>query len=277
MPDEIKDQIDAMLKIGEPTVTNAPFTESVATEAPGTNAPGTEAPKTESPSTKAPETKAPATSAPTTEAPAEDELERFKKENESLRKQLNEASGKKSPATKAPGTKAPSTEAPFEEVDFLGKELDLDDLIRDPNILNKILNKVYKMGSDASRKFQETALKNIPDIVKSNIVVQATLKKKVDEFYESNKDLQSFKKVVSAVYEELASENPDWELSKTFSEVEKETRKRLELQKKTGATSAPTTSAPKGPRFPKTKTSRGRQKPETSPLLEDIDKMNELY
>ena len=276
MPDDIKAQIDNMLKIGEPTVTDAPFTESVATESPGTNAPGTEAPKTTAPATESPGTKAPATSAPTTEAPADDELEEAKRESESLRKQLNEALERK-PTTKSPGTKSPSTEAPFEEVDFLGKELDLDDLTRDPNILNKILNKVYKMGSEASKRLQETALKNIPDIVKSNIVVQTTLKKKVDEFYESNKDLQSFKKVVSTVYEELASENPDWKVDKIFGEVEKETRKRLELQKKTGATSAPSTDAPKGPRFPKTKTSRSRQKPNTSPLLEDIDKMNELY
>lgn len=276
MPEEIKDQIDAMLKIGEPTVTDAPFTESVATEIPGTNAPATESPETVAPVTESPGTKAPATSAPTTEAPAEDELGRTKKENEALRKQLNEVL-KKEPTTKSPGTKAPSTEAPFEEVDFLGKEVDLDDLTRDPDALNKLLNKVLKMGSDTSRKFQETASRNFPDVIRSVIDIQDTLKKKVDKFYTDNKDLQPFNRVVSTVYGELASENPDWDVSKVFSETEKEARKRLGLQKKTGATSAPTTFAPKGPRFPKTKTSRGRQKPETSPLLEDIDKMNELY
>jgi hypothetical protein len=162
MPDEIKDQIDAMLKIGESTVTDAPFTESVATEAPGTNAPGTEAPKTNAPSTDA----------PTTKAPEDDELERIKKENESLRKQVADAHEKKTPATKSPGTKAPATEVPFEEIDFLGKEIDLDDLTRNPDMLNKILNKVYKLGSDTSKAFQETTLRNIPDIVKSNVVVQ---------------------------------------------------------------------------------------------------------
>ena len=275
MPEEIKDQIDAMLKIGEPTVTDAPFTDAIVTEAPGTNAPSTEAPKTESPSTEAPGTSTPVTDAPTTEAPEEDELENIKKENEALRKQVADAHEKKTPVTKAPGTKAPSTKAPYEEIDFLGKEFDLDDLTRDPDILNKILNKVFKMGSDASRNFQETTLKNIPDIVKNNVVAQATLKKKVDEFYDANKDLKPFKKAVAAVYEELASENPDWKLNKIFTETEKETRKRLELQKKAGATSAPTTSAPKGPRFPKTKTSRSRQKPNTSHLLSEIDKMNE--
>ena len=280
MPDEIKDQINAMLKIGEPTVTDAPFTESIVTEAPKTDAPGTEAPKTEAPGTKSPSTDAPKTSAPSTEAPAteapgEDELEKIKKENEALRDKLSKVEERKAPLTKVPGTKAPTTEAPYKEIDFLGKEIDLDELTRDPDMLNKILNKVYKMGSDTSRAFQETTLKNIPDIVKSNVVAQATLKKKVDEFYTDNKDLKPFRKVVAAVYEEVASENPDWELNKIFEETERETRKRLELHRKARATSAPSTDAPKGPRFPKTKSSRSRQKPNTSPLLEDIDKMNE--
>ena len=270
MPKEIKDQIDAMLNVGEPTVTEAPYTDSVATEAPGTELPGTEAPKTESSSTEAPGTEAPATSAPATEVPKEDELEKIKKENEALRKQVEEGHKKKEPETKAP-----TTEVPFAEVDFLGNDVDLDELTRSPDLFNKILNKVYKLGSDASKQFQETTLRNIPDIVKSNVVAQATLKKRVDEFYETSEDLKPFKRVVAAVYEELASENPDWKLDKIFSEVEVETRKRLELHKKAGATSAPTTDAPKGPRFPKTKSSRSRQKPNTSPLLDDIDKMNE--
>jgi len=273
MPEEIKDQIDAMLNIGEPTATDAPFTESVVTKAPGTEAPGTEAPSTKSVTTDAPGTSAPATDAPTTEAPVDDELEKMKREIEALRTKLNETQEKKPPATKSP-----TTEVPYKEIDFLGKELDLDDLTRDPDILNKILNKVYKMGSDASKQFQETTLKNIPDIVKSNVVAQATLKKKVDEFYTENKDLKPFKKAVAAVYEELASENPDWKLDKIFNETEKETRKRLELQKKAGATSAPSTEAPKrkSPRFPGTKSSRSRQKPNTNSLLSEIDKMNEI-
>ena len=270
MPEEIKDQIDAMLNVGEPTVTEAPFTESVATEAPGTEAPGTEAPKTESPSTDAPGTESPATSAPTTGAPEDDELEKIKKENEALRKQVEEGHKKKEPKTAAP-----TTEAPFEEIDFLGKEIDLDDLTRNPDLFNKVLNKVYKLGSDTSQRFQETTLRNIPDIVKSNVIAQATLKKRVDEFYGNNEDLKPFKEVVAAVYEEVASENPDWKIGEVFGEVEKETRKKLELHKKAGVTSAPTADAPKGPRFPKTKSSRDRQKPNTSRLLDDIDKMNE--
>lgn len=266
MPKDVKEQIEEMLSVGDSTVTSAPATESAATEAPGTESPGTEAP-----GTKIPETEAPSTDAPTTEAPADDELERIKKENDELRKKLSESTVKK-----APKTKAPTTAAPFEEIDFLGKDIDLDDLTRDSSVFNKMLNKVYKMGVDASRKFQETTLRNIPEIVKSNVVIQATLKKKVNEFYDDNTDLKPFKKVVATVYEELASENPDWEMGKIFDETEKETRRRLELQKK-AKTPGQGKEKHEKPKFPKTKSSRsGRQKPNTSPLLEDIDKMNDI-
>lgn len=282
MSNGIKEQIDAMLDIGsgteapstESVATNAPSTESVVTNAPSTNAPSTsapatQAPGTETPGTKAPATSAPATDAPTTAAPEDDELKRVKEENERLRKQVEDSQRKVTPKTKAP-----TTAPPVEEIDFLGEGVDLDELTRDAKTFNALLNKVHKMNVESSRKFQETTLRNIPDIVKSNVAIQATLKKKVEDFYDTNKDLKSFKKVVSAVYEELAAENPDWNVDKIFNEVETETRKRLELHKKAASTKAPTTRAPRGPNFPKTKTSRQRQKPKTSALLSEIDEMN---
>lgn len=263
MSDEIKKQIDAMLDIGSRT--EAPSTESVATEAPSTGSAATDAP-----STSVPGTEAPATEAPTTEAPADgDELEKIRKENEGLRRQIEESYKKKTPKTAAP-----TTVAPIEEIDFLGKDVDLDELTRDSKLFNALLNKVHRTGEESARKFRETTLRGIPDIVKSNISIQSTLKKKVGEFYERNKDLKGFKKVVSAVYEELVAENPDWNVDKAFEETEKETRNRLELYKKAVSTEAPTTKAPRGPVFPKTKTSRQRKKPETSSLLAEIDEMN---
>lgn len=276
MPDDIKEQIDAMMSIGsgteapstESAATSAPGTESVATNAPSTNVPSTQAPGTVAPGTTAPATKAPATEAPTTAAPEDDELKRTKEENERLRRQIEDSQ------RKAPKTKAPTTASPVEEVDFLGADVDLDELTRDAKVFNTLLNKVHKAGIESGRKFQETTLRNIPDIVKANVTIQATLKKKVEDFYDANKDLQSFNKVVSAVYEELAAENPDWNIDRIFKETEAEARKRLELHRKAASTSAPTTKAPRGPRFAKTRTSRQRKKPETSPLLSDIDEMN---
>jgi len=210
MPKSIKDEIQDMLDIGAGT--EGPATEAVATDPPGTDpvateAPGTSAPSTDAPQTKAPATEAPGTTAPTTEAPV-DEVEELRKENERLRKQIDDASGR----TKPPSTKAPTTDAPIEDIDFLGADVDLDDVTRNAETFNKILNKVYKKGVESQRGSQEVTLRSIPDIVKSNVLIQATLKKKVDKFYVDNKDLLPFKKAVSTVYEELASDNPDWDL-----------------------------------------------------------------
>ena len=277
MPKSIKDEIDEMLNIGagtEPPATeipgtNAPGTDPVATEPPKTSAPGTKAPSTDAPKTSAPATEAPGTTAPTTEAPV-DEAEELRKENERLRKQIDDASG----TTKAPSTKAPTTDAPIEDIDFLGSDADLDDITRNVETFNKVLNKVYKAGVESQRGFQEGTLRSIPDIVKSNVIIQATLKKKVDVFYKDNKDLLPFRKAVSTVYEELASKNPDWDLDKMFIETEKEARSRLELHKKASSTTAPTTAAPKGAKFAKVKGIKTKPKPDASPLLSEIDEMN---
>lgn len=277
MANDIKEQIDAMIDMGSGT--DAPSTEAAATSAPGTepvatNAPSTDAPSTSAPGTEAPATKAPATEAPTTAAPEGDELTRIREENKRLRQQVED-----SQKEKAPKTKAPTTAVPIEEIDFVGEDVDLDELTRDRKVFNALLNKVHRMGVESQRKTQEATLRGIPDIVKSNVTIQATLKKKVETFFDENKDLQPFKKVVSAVYEELAAENPDWKIDRMFTEVGKEARKRLELHRKAASTKAPvteapTTKAPRGPHFPKTKTSRQRQKPKTSAILSEIDEMN---
>jgi hypothetical protein len=257
---DVKEQIDEMLNVGAGT--EAPSTEAAATEAAVTETPGTEAPGTE----------APGTEAPTTEAPIEDEeKKRLMEENERLRKQIEDSL---SPKTSAPGTKAPSTEAPIEEIDFLGEDVDLDELTRDTKVLNALLNKIYSEGIKASRAYQESTLRSIPDIVKNSISVQSTLRKEVESFYSRNKDLEPFKKVVANVYEELAAENPDWTIAKIFESVEEETRKRLELHKKAGSTGTPTTEAPRKPKFANVKGRQARQKHKTDSLLDEIDEMN---
>jgi len=261
MPGTIKEQIDAMLDAGGPT-------EPPSTELPSTTPPGTDAPGTDLPGTDAPSTSAPTTTAPTTAAPEESELSKALSEIESLRQEVSDLTKKE------PKTAAPTTSPPVEELDFLGEDIDPRDMTNEE--LNKILNKVYKAGSEAMRKSQEDTLRSIPKIVKTNVVTQATLKSATEKFFNDNKDLLPFRKAVATVYEELASENPDWKLDKILEETEREARKRLELHKRTDVTSAPTTSAPASPKFPKTGTSRQRQKPKTSKLLDEIDAMNKL-
>jgi len=290
MPDEVKDQIDAMLDIDNNVDVGVDEPEDIEDVEPDDDK---SEPESEPDTEDAPdESEAEETDAededeaddtksePDTSEADEDNarFEKLKGENETLRTELNKVYEKNVADAKNEKTeKEPDIPKVPDEIDFLGEYTDIDDLMRDPSSVNKILNKVYQMGSDASKKFQETTLRNIPEIVKSNIVIQATLKDQVNKFYGDNEDLKPFKKVVAAVYEEVASENPDWKITDVFSEVEKETRKRLELHKQTKDNLKPDNKAQKPkPNFPKTKSSRARQKPNTNRLISEIDKMNEV-
>lgn len=272
MPGTIKDQINAMIDTGgptEPPSTDPPGTDSPGTDAPSTDAPSTSAPVTDAPSTDAPVTTAPATDAPTTAAPEDDALSKALTEIDGLKQTVDELTKKKE---KPAATAAPTTAPPVEDISFISEDIDPRDMTRED--FNKILNVVYKAGEKSRRKSQEDTLRSIPQIVKSNVVTQTTLKKATEDFYTNNKDLLPFKKAVAQVYEELASENPDWKLGKMFEELEKETRTRLDLQRKATVTNAPVTATPKGPKFPKTKTTRTKPKPKTGGLLKEIDDMN---
>jgi len=248
--------------------TEAPGTESPGTAVPGTDAPGTESPGTETPSTEAPSTESPGTEAPTTEVPAEDERDVTIRE---LREKL--ALKEEGPKTSAPSTSAPTTEVPltFEEQDFL-KDLDLDDLTSDPKEFNKLLNALYqKAVTDTQRGLGEGVLRSIPDIVRANVTAINTLKEASDEFYADNKDLKPFKKVVAAVFEEFASDNPEKKYSEILADVGPEVRTRLELHRK--ATNKKKEAPPNLHRR-KGKSGGPREEPETTPLVDELDEMN---
>jgi hypothetical protein len=270
MPDDIKDQIDAMLNIvkgtGEPDP-DPPIVDPPVEDPPVEDPP--EDPPVEDPPVDPPEDPPPVDPPPV----EDDELKKAKDEIETLRKKLEDKVVDPPPVVEPEPEPEPE---PIEDVQFLDDNVDLDDLSRDPKALNALLNKVYQAGVNNTRSVRETTLRDIPGIVKNNITIQATLKKEVETFYTNNEDLKPFKKAVAAVYEELASDNPDWTVSETFTEVEKETRTRLGLEKKAGE---PVTDPPapkkKGPKFAGTKGPRKPgKKPATDSLLNEIDEMN---
>lgn len=267
MPNELEEEIGKMIDVG--TGVEEPLDSELDPE-PSPD-PEPEPEPTPDPEPPTPEPEPESDPEPSSK---ENELEKIKGENEELRKKLDASYSKEEPPPTAESPPAESPPETIEEISFLEEDVDLDDLTRNKDTFNKLLNKVYKAGAESSRQFQENTLKSIPDIVKSNVTLQAALKKKVDGFYDSNKDLAPFKKAVAAVYEEVAAENPDWEMEKIFEKTGEESRRRLELRKKAEGKEDPPTP---NPRFPKTKSSRtSRQKPDVSPLLEEIDKMNEV-
>ena len=240
---------------GEEITTDPPV---IRTDPPTTDAPDikTEPPSTDEPDefkTDAPETSAPKTEVPTTDAP--DDRDQIITD---LRKKL--ADKDEAPKTKAPTTTAPLT---FEDQDFIG---DLD--IEDSSDLNKILNTVYQKGVTDTRGMVGEQATSIPDIV--NLVT--TLQKATEIFYDENKDLAPFKKVVSTVFEDLVAKNPNKPYTDLMADVAPEARKRLELpplQKKT-------VDKGKSPKLPRKKGKSGKteHKPTLDPMQTDIDEMN---
>ncbi|MBE3140339.1 MAG: hypothetical protein IMZ53_07140 [Thermoplasmata archaeon] len=111
--------------------------------------------------------------------------------------------------------------------DFIG-ELDIEDVIHDKEAFNKLLNSVYTKGVNDSKKI---ATEGIPDIVKSNVNLLTSLKEASDNFYKENQELAPFKKVVAAVFEELAVKEPNKKYTELMNLVAPEARKRLGLTK----------------------------------------------
>jgi len=163
----------------------------------------------------------------------------------------------------------------FEDQDFVG-ELDIEELIRDPKEFNKMLNSIYqKAVTDTRKVLGEGVLRSIPDIVKTNIAVMTNLKNASEKFYEDNEDLVPFKKVVAAVFEEVASENPDKKYDEVLSEVGTEVRKRLDLQKK--AVKKDVDDKGGAPKLPRRKGKSGEpdNKPDLTPMQEELASMND--
>ena len=251
--------------------TKAPGTEAPSTDAPSTDAPSTDAPSTDAPSTDAPSTDAPSTEAPSTEAPStEAPDEGLEAANERLRAEVERLSGgRTAPKTKAPSTTAPSTEAPIEEQDFLG-DRDIDDVIRDPKEFNKLLNEVYVKGLKASKG--GVGAEEVSTLVRDNMTIVAELKEQSDKFFDSNKDLKPFRKVVAAVFEEVSGENVGKEYSEIMPKVAIETRKRLELP----TPKAQPKKKTKTPKLPRKKSSQSRQQaPEEKTFDTELDAMDE--
>ncbi len=192
-------------------------------------------------------------------------IESLRKENEELKKAKVE--------TKVEPKEEPKPTT-LEEQDFIG-ELDPEEIIRDKNSLNKLLNSVYMKGvADAEKVTSEKILLHIPDIVKYNIGIMNDLKETSENFYKENPDLKPFSKVVAAVFEELMSNNPGKNYKDLVKEVGDETRKRLDLHKK-----AVVEEKKPEDKTPKLPTKKGSitvtdKKPNTSPLQNEISEMN---
>jgi len=169
----------------------------------------------------------------------------------------------------------------LEDQDFIGDQ-DIEDIIHDKDTFNKLLNSVYTKGVNDSKKIStEDILSSIPDIVKHNLNLLTLLKETSDKFYNDNKDLVPFKRVVAAVFEDIAAQNPDKKYTELMNLVAPEARKRLDLHKQVMREGKNKNGGEKkggGPRLPNAKSNlkHSLQKSNSSSLESEISEMNKL-
>jgi len=216
----------------------------------------TSAPSSEAPSTEAPSSSAPGTAAPVTAAPEDGVGEPATSSNEqspessfaAMKAELDELRALLTKKDTEPEVKPKVPEEVADE-DFVGG-LDIDEVTRDPDEFNKVLNSIYKKAVDRARAEISSRYESMPKLIQDNIEVITAVKKRTEQFYTDNKDLEPFKKVVQTVYEELAKPGKDHE--ELLKEVATETRKRLNIQ-------APQKTQPKDTDKPPRLQQKGRQ------------------
>lgn len=184
-----------------------------------------------------------------------------------------ESKPKEEPAPQPVPEPAPQ---PISEVDFV-KDIDLDEVVRDPKEFNKLMNQVYQKGlADSEQRVVEKVLRSIPEIVQSNIKVTQELEKTKTEFFEENPDLKGFQKVLASVYQEIAEKNPGKDYKTILALTGAEARTRLGLEKKAKATIPEQKRTP--PKLPSGggKGGRGSDKPQLSGIEAEIEAMNKV-
>jgi len=218
--------------------------------------------------------------------PEPDELTLLREENLQLKAERDKKASadepsdleEEDPPTEPSDDKPADSEPSFTPENFVG-DMDLDDLSRDPEALNELLNNVYRKGIDSSRSQiitgNESVLKSIPDIVKTNLALITNLTKASKDFYEENQDLVPWKKAVASVFEEVSARNPDKSHTENLKTTSTEVRKRLKL--KDQAISKDKNKNGKGPRLPKSKgNKRQSEKPSTKGIESEIEAMNKI-
>ena len=265
MSDEIKDQIGEMIKSLADQPGNEPEPEPIKEPEP-TPEPEPEVKE----EVKEPE------SEPEPEPEVKEPKPDVKEDNRDktiadLRAKIADFEAKKSePVKQEPKKEQPVSQD--EDQDFLG-ELDVDEVTRDPKELNRLLNKIHHKAVMDTR---DILMRDLPNIVRTQATIVDDLRRTSEQFYNDNKDLAPFKKVVATVFEEFVSKSPDKSYSDLIKEVGPEVRKRLELPTPSPTKSAPESSKP--PRLP-SKGSRAGQVQDSStnePLQSEIEAMNKV-
>lgn len=171
----------------------------------------------------------------------EDPLEALKKENESLRSTIEQVM-RDMGAPPKPKEKTPEEIKAEEEANknrgpivlpFFKKDEDIDNAFKSVESANRFMTSVVATAV-------EVIGKQIPTIASRIADQQITLKMATKEFFDNNSDLLKYKEYCGFIANKLASDNPDWTISKLMEEVGTKTREALRIK---GQISSPNISA----------------------------------
>lgn len=219
------------------------------------------------------------TTPPATDAPADDSASDSGPKWEDVISELKaEIAELKAGKSSAPKTSPPATEPPLEDKNFIDG-IDIDDLTRDPNEFNKVLNNIYRQAvlraRDDIKRQGEVIVRTVPTEVAKRMKDSEQLVKLTQTFYSENEDLKKFPKVVATIYEEVAAREPKSNIKDILRKVGDETRERLGLPKPKSGTTVPKDDDTPPPLPRKKGGSRiNPPKNEPSPLRKEIDEMN---
>lgn len=151
-----------------------------------------------------------------------------KAELDDLRTQLSNLSAKvlDTPAPKAAqaDSDAPATEA----LDFIG-ELDIDEVVTNPELLNQVLNKVL---ITAQQRIGQAFCEALPTLVQPTIHQTLALDRAVNRFYDENPLLGNFRPVVGQVTNQLQAANPEASLDELLPKIAEESYRILKIDPK---------------------------------------------
>ena len=153
--------------------------------------------------------------------PQEVQMEALLKQNELLRQQLNEVSGRGTEPDEIEEDKAPTLVL---EDEFIGKDDDLEELFNDASKINATLNKT---ASVAANKALEHVYKSLPPVITRLVQDEVATYRQADQFFVENQDLLPQREFVSYVYNEMVKKDPETPPLTHFTNLAKEVRRRL--------------------------------------------------
>ena len=120
----------------------------------------------------------------------------------------------------------PVDEIVVPEFDFT-QDVDMDDVMTNPKMLNKMLNQAAQHG--AKFAFAE-AMSKVPTRVGKDVERRVTEAQQVEKFFDRNEDVADFRPYFSTVMEQEFGKNPNLTVAQLLKETANTVRKDLKLQ-----------------------------------------------